>query len=311
MIHTPVMVAETLRYLLHDNSRWVVDCTVGGGGHAKAVLDSNSEVSLVGIDRDPEALAGARRFLQEYEGRLSLIEGNYADLDAALADRKAVDGILVDLGVSSLQLDRASRGFGYKQDGPLDMRMGATGQTAKSLIENSTVEQLARILREYGEVRGAARIARSIRQAADSGGMASTFDLRRAIEAALVGKPSPGLLSKVFQGIRIALNRELANLEVFLDRVLDHLHANGRLVIVSYHSLEDRIVKRFFKRESSDCLCPPRVPQCVCGHKATLELLTPRVLKPSAEEIAGNPRSRSARLRAAKFLGQGVRSLTN
>ncbi len=311
MIHTPVMVAETLRYLLHDNSRWIVDCTVGGGGHAKAVLDGNSEVSLVGIDRDPEALAVARRFLQEYEGRLRLIEGNYADLGAALADRKAVDGILVDLGVSSLQLDRASRGFGYKQDGPLDMRMGATGQTAKSLIENSTVEQLARILREYGEVRGAARIARSIRQAADSGGMASTFDLRRAIEAALVGKPSPGLLSKVFQGLRIALNRELANLEVFLDRVLDHLHANGRLVIVSYHSLEDRIVKRFFKRESSDCLCPPRVPQCVCGHKATLELLTPRVLKPSAEEIAGNPRSRSARLRAAKFLDQGVRSLTN
>jgi 16S rRNA (cytosine1402-N4)-methyltransferase len=311
MIHTPVMVNETLRCLLHENSRWIMDCTVGGGGHAKAVLDKSSKVSLIGVDRDPEALAGARRLLQEHKGRLRLIEGNYADLGAALADRKTVDGILVDLGVSSLQLDRASRGFGYSQDGPLDMRMGATGQTARSLIENSTAEELARFLKEYGEVRGAARLARSIRQAADRGAMASTFDLRRAVEAALTGKPSPGLLSKVFQGIRIALNRELDNLEAFLDSVPDHLQANGRLVIISYHSLEDRIVKRYLKRESSDCLCPPRVPKCVCGHKATLELLTSRALKPSAGEIADNPRSRSARLRAAKFLGQGVRSSDN
>ncbi|MFQ5510770.1 MAG: 16S rRNA (cytosine(1402)-N(4))-methyltransferase RsmH [Candidatus Krumholzibacteriia bacterium] len=304
MAHTPVMVNETLKRLLHAESRRILDCTLGAGGHARAILEANSNVSLIGIDRDSRALAGARRLLEPYGSRVRIVEGSYVDTGRALADDTGADGILVDLGVSSLQLDESSRGFSHGNDGPLDMRMGSDGPTAKSLIEDASVEELARILRVYGEVRGAARIAKSIRRAADGGEMSTTFDLRRAVDAALTGRPSPALLSKVFQSIRIALNEELKNLEAFLLGVLDHLRPNGRLVIISYHSLEDRMVKEFLKRESTDCLCPPAVPRCVCQHRATLEVLTRRLLRPSATELRANPRSRSAGLRAARALGR-------
>ncbi len=303
MNHTPVMVDETLRYLLHGTSRRILDCTIGGGGHAEAILDSNSRISLVAVDRDPEALVAARRRLASYPDRVEFIEGNYGDIDRLLPAGRTFDGVLVDLGVSSLHLEKATRGFSYRNDGPLDMRMGSSGPTAKSFIDRATVEELSRTLKEYGEVRGATRIAKSIRRAVDNDAMSSTFDLRKAVDDAVAGTPSPSFLSKVFQSIRIAVNGELENLDAFLRKVPRRMNRDGRLVIISFHSLEHRMVKNFLKRESSDCICPPDVPQCVCGHTASLEVMTRRVVRPTAAEAAANARSRSAGLRAARLFG--------
>lgn len=302
MVHTPVMVSEVLRFLIHENSRRVLDGTVGCGGHARAILGANRHVELIGVDVDPDALTVAGEVLARYGTRVRLLRANFADLDLFERHGK-IDGVLLDLGVSSLQIDEPSKGFSYTHAGPLSMRMSGEGGTAKSLIEQSSSSELARILREYGEVAGAMRVARRIVAAAGKGDMETTSDLRKAVESALGKKVTPAVLSKVFQAIRIALNRELDNIERFLAAVPSHLGANARMVVISYHSGEDKLIKSFLKRESADCLCPPAVPICVCGHRASLEILTPRVVKPSPDEIKRNPRARSARLRAARFLG--------
>jgi 16S rRNA (cytosine1402-N4)-methyltransferase len=180
--------------------------------------------------------------------------------------------------------------------------MSKEGTTAKLLIEKIGVTELSRIIKQYGELNGAKRIARAIKDASDRGELSSTFDLKRAVESVLGKTPNPAILSRLFQGIRIALNEEIDNIEMFLSSVLEHMNDEGRLVIISYHSLEDRSVKRFLQKQSMSCVCPPAVPVCVCGHKAALEILTRRVVKPSADEVAQNPRARSARLRAAKVI---------
>jgi 16S rRNA (cytosine1402-N4)-methyltransferase len=302
MRHVPVMVEEVLGCLLHERSRVVLDGTVGLGGHAEALLRARAELRLVGLDRDPKALEAAAARLSAFADRVTLARGHYADLDAALATVGRVDGVLLDLGVSSPQIDDPARGFAHGASGPLDMRMGPEGETAAELLARSDVESIARWLREYGEVTRARRVARSIRAAADAGAMATTADLRAAATEALGRAAAPADLSRVFQAVRIAVNDELEGLRRFLSHVLDWLHPHGRLVILSYHSLEDRIVKRFMRDAAAACVCPPTVPVCVCGRVPQVRVLTRRALRPRAEELSRNPRARSARLRAAEKL---------
>lgn len=302
MDHIPVMTAEVIRYLLHDDSKVIVDGTVGAGGHAEAILANNPKVQLIGIDRDPTAIEIATRRLAAFEERVRLVHGLFPNLGAALGGAEPVDGVLLDLGISSMQLGDPRRGFSYSADGPLDMRMAGEGVTASEWIKNRGVDELTSALRRYGEVRRARTIARGIKEAADAGAMTSTRDLRTAVERAVGAAAAPAALSRVFQAIRIPLNDELNMLQSFLRVVLDVVKSRGRIVFISYHSLEDRAVKSFFKRESVGCICPPSTPVCACGHSPRLRLLTRRVVKPSAAEVAKNPRCRSARLRAAAVL---------
>ncbi|UCH83426.1 MAG: 16S rRNA (cytosine(1402)-N(4))-methyltransferase RsmH [Candidatus Latescibacterota bacterium] len=302
MHHIPVMIDEVQRYLLHKHSRLILDGTTGCGGHARAILACNPNVELIGVDWDADALDIARNELESFAPRARLIRASYSDVAAYLGATDMLDGALLDLGLSSLQLDLTTRGFGYQKNGPLDMRMSGEGTTAAAFIQTSSGDELRRVLIEYGEVTRAGRIARAIKKASDDDEMSTTFDLKNAVESALGGTASPAMLSRVFQGIRIAVNGELGNINTFLNAVIGRMNEGGRIVVISYQSLEDRLVKNFFKLKSSSCVCPPGVPLCVCGQVPTLKLLTRRVVKPSAAEVASNPRSRSARLRAVQIV---------
>jgi 16S rRNA (cytosine1402-N4)-methyltransferase len=302
MRHVPVMVDEVVQYLLHDNSRLVVDGTVGFGGHAEAILGARPGLALIGVDRDPVAIAAARERLSPFGDRVRLVQGLYSDLDAVFAGSLRADGVLLDLGISSVQIDERERGFSYAHSGPLDMRMGDAGETAAGLIARVDFDMLAGWLREFGEVRQSRRVARAIVRARDQGAMATTADLRAAVEGA-IGRAAPAELSRIFQALRIVVNDELGSLRRFLDGVLDRLNPGGRLVVISYHSLEDRMVKQFLRDASATCVCPPEVPVCVCGRAPGVRMLTRRALGPRDQEIARNPRSRSAHLRAAEKVG--------
>ncbi|MFH1755559.1 MAG: 16S rRNA (cytosine(1402)-N(4))-methyltransferase RsmH [Candidatus Latescibacterota bacterium] len=302
MIHTPVMVAEVLHYLLHDESNLILDATVGCGGHTEAILAARENLSVVCIDRDAQALALAKKRLWTYGERAIFYHGLFTDLEEALLSRGNVDGVLVDHGLSSLQLEDPHRGFSYQIDSPLDMKMGGGGLTATELIMTTSETELAGILGQYGELRMPRKMARSIKAAADKGGLKTTRDLAGTIETVFGGRVQPGVLSRIFQALRIAVNDELDVLAEFLGKILRFVNTNGRLVFISYHSLEDRKIKEFFKKLSAVCTCPPETPLCVCGRKPALEILTRKVVKTSAQEIASNSRSRSARLRAARVL---------
>jgi 16S rRNA (cytosine1402-N4)-methyltransferase len=298
--HVPVMVAEVLQYLLHEHSRLVVDGTVGFGGHAEAILCARPDLTLIGVDRDPSAIASATGRLSPFGDRVRLVQGVYSDLDAIFAGRQNADGVLLDLGISSAQIDERERGFAHAHSGPLDMRMSGAGETAAQLIARADLDALSGWLRELGEVRQSRRVARAILRARDEGAMSTTGELRAAVEGAIGRGAAPAELSRVFQALRIAVNDELTHLRRFLDGVLDHLNPGGRLVIISYHSLEDRMVKQFMRDASAACVCPPEVPICVCGRTPRIRMLTRRAQGPRDQEIARNPRSRSAHLRAAE-----------
>ncbi len=302
MSHVPVMAGEVVHYLLYEQSRLVLDGTVGCGRHTQAILEANPLVRVVGVDTDGSALQVAGELLAPHGSRVRLVRASYAEVSRVARESGRFDGALLDLGVSSLQLDDAQRGFSYLKDGPLDMRMSASGETAVELIGRTSEMELTAILKRYGEVSGASRIARSVKRAASDGRLVSTGALKHAVEAALGGRPAPGVLSQVFQAIRIAVNDELENIRVFLGSVLSCVNPSARLVFISYHSLEDRAIKEFLKRESTDCICPPRTPVCVCAHRASLEVLTRRVVRPTDAEVGQNSRARSARLRAARVL---------
>jgi 16S rRNA (cytosine1402-N4)-methyltransferase len=304
MQHIPVMSGEVVQYLLHERSRVVVDGTVGFGGHAEAILRAAAGVRLIGVDRDPAAIEGAARRLCEFADRVTLVQGHYSDLEHVLAGVDTADGILLDLGVSSPQIDDARRGFAHGSSGPLDMRMGSGGETAAELLDRSSVEEIAQLLKMYGEVRQPRRVARAIRAAADRDELRTTGDLRNAVAAVLGRGVAPGELSRVFQAVRIAVNHELEHLRRFLDRAPGALRPGGRLVVLSYHSLEDRMVKEFMRDAASACVCPPAVPVCVCGRKPSLRILTRRAVRAGEAETSANPRARSALLRAAEKLDQ-------
>jgi len=302
--HTPVLLQETIEALAVQPGGRYIDCTLGTGGHAAAILDRSSPGGqLLGIDADPEAIEIARARLEAYSGSILLVNQNFADLEAICIknDFLPVHGILFDLGLSSLQLDSHGRGFSFQYDAPLDMRLDPGQETTAADIINNTPEaELARLIKTYGEETYSRQIARALVLERP---INTTRHLARIIERAVGGRR--GRLhpaTKTFQALRIAVNQELEHLEQALKQAVNLLGFEGRLVVISYHSLEDRIVKHLMQQEAKGCICPPGVPTCVCGHKPRLKLVNKRVITPAPQEVRFNPRSRSARLRAAERL---------
>jgi len=302
--HIPVMVGEAVEWLRPRPGAFLVDATVGLGGHAAALLAAAPDARLLGVDRDPSALARARERLAVHGERVVLRQARFADVARILSEAgwDGADAVLLDLGVSSLQLDESTRGFSFQADGPLDMRMDPTASvTAAALVNELPERDLAHLIAEYGEEPRARAVARAIVRARP---LATTAELARAVGAVL-GRPRPGRhpATQTFQAIRIAVNEELDELDRFLAEGWSLLRPGGRLAILAYHSLEDRRVKEAFRRWAATCLCPPRTPVCTCGWRAKVRVLTRRPLRPTAEEIVRNPRARSARLRVVERLG--------
>ena len=305
--HIPVMASQCLDYLKLQPGAVYVDATLGAAGHSLAMLRACPGIRLYGFDRDPEAIQEARAALGDDQTRCELIQAPFSSLRSQLALRKiaAIDGILFDLGVSSHQLDEAGRGFSFDRNAALDMRMDR-GQilTAAALVNGAETGELARIFREYGEERGAAKIARAIEKARSAAPLESTGELARVIESVAGSGSRDSLKTKlrVFQALRIAVNGELSELRAALHDAIMMLRPGGRAVVISYHSLEDRIVKHMFRDAAKGCQCPPRQMLCSCGQKPLLKVLTARPVSASQHEVSSNPRSRGAKLRAAEKL---------
>lgn len=303
--HTPALYHLVLSALNPRAGSRHIDGTLGAGGHAAGILRAcDPDGQLLGIDRDPQALARAAETLRPFGARAHLRQGSFADLRglAAALGWAAVDGVLLDLGLSSLQLEDPQRGFSFRLDGPLDMRFDPQAPTtAAQLVNELPPDDLADLLARFGEEPAARRVARAIVAARP---LHSTRQLAAAVAPA-AARPRPGLhpATRTFQALRLVVNDELAALEQALPQALDLLAPGGRLVVISFHSLEDRIVKEFVREESRDCRCPPEAPACACGGgQARLRPLTRKPLRPAAAEIEANPRARSARLRAAERL---------
>lgn len=289
-----------MELLAPERGGFFVDATVGAGGHAHALLEAGRNVELLGIDRDPDALALAASRLAPFGERVRLVPGNFADLGTLLEGLRAPDGILADLGVSSMQLEEAGRGFSFRRDGPLDMRMSRSGRSAADVVATASAEELSRIFFEYGEEWMAVKIARAILEERSREPITSTRQLARIVARTKGDREKIDPATRVFQALRIEVNEELQSLSRFLAAAVEKLNAGGRLAVVSYHSLEDRMVKEAFRRESGVCLCAPKLPVCVCGARRALAVLTRRPVRPSEAEVRRNPRSRSARLRVAE-----------
>ena len=314
--HRPVLLAEVLEILALRPALTVVDGTLGGGGHAAGMLDRISpDGILVGLDLDPDALRAAAERLSDFGSRVRLMRASFRDLRRVLHELAIdrVDAVLLDLGVSSHQLDRPERGFRFAiasaGETPLDMRLGPGDDTrsAAELLQETPELELARIFAEFGELPGSYRLARQIAERRRRAPLRNTADLLAAIDAAGVGRGRRHhAATLVFQALRIAVNDELGALREGIGAAIDCLRPGGRLAIIAYHSLEDRIVKQRFRDAARSCSCPPELPVCRCGGRAQLQLLTRRPLRPSAAEIQENPRARSARLRAALRLAEAA-----
>lgn len=306
--HKPVLLDETMGLLAPKRGCAYVDGTLGAGGHAEEILKRNAPDGIViGLDRDEEAVARSRVRLAPYGGRAVLREGNFRDLDRILSDmgRKAVDGILLDLGVSSFHLKTPERGFSFLLDGPLDMRMNRSGgRTASDLVNKLPREDLARILREYGEERRAGAIAKAIERARGRGPITSTAQLADIVSSVFSSRLPRRIhpATRTFQALRIVVNDEMDSLREGLQHAFQALRQGGRLAVISFHSLEDRIVKQVFIAWGKECICPPRTPVCVCGKKPGVKILTKKPVVPSAAEVERNPAARSAKLRAVEKL---------
>jgi 16S rRNA (cytosine1402-N4)-methyltransferase len=326
--HIPVMLEEVLKYLQPRPGGRYIDGTIGGGGHTEAILERSAPGGRVlGIDTDAQALERVSKRLSHMveQGRLALVRGKFAELARIVQDEAGfvspADGILLDLGFSSYQMDDPQRGFSFSVDGPLDMRLDQSQElSAADLVNNASEEELANIFWRYGEERRSRQIAWRIARERSRGPITGTALLAKLAAAGVPFKP--GVIhpaTRVFQALRIAVNGELEQLEAALPQMLDILSASsaqhtegnaedegekrgGRMVIISFHSLEDRLVKVFMRREASDCICPPGTPVCICGHKARLRILTRRPVTPTENEVQTNPRARSAKLRAAEIL---------
>ncbi|HEX5504593.1 MAG TPA: 16S rRNA (cytosine(1402)-N(4))-methyltransferase RsmH [Thermomicrobiales bacterium] len=307
--HVPVLPRETVEALRPRAGGRYLDGTFGGGGHTRALLDASApDGRVLALDADPAAIARGAALRAEYGDRLLLREANFAALagEARAAGFAPLDGVLLDLGLSSYQLADAARGFSFQASGPLDMRFGpGAATTAATIVNTYPEEELADLLRRYGEERQARRVARAIVRARERAPLATTADLAAVIAAAAPREHGRGRerihpATRAFQALRIAVNGELAALEAALPAAVAALAPGGRLAVIAFHSLEDRIVKEFMRREATDCLCPPRVPVCVCGHRATLRPVTRKAIRADVAEVAANPRSRSAVLRVAE-----------
>ena len=315
--HIPVLRNEILDFLNPKPEGIYVDATIGLGGHSLCILQaSDPSCSVIGIDLDEEALAIAEKRLYPFKDRLVLIHGNFADLKSLLntCGIGKVDGVLLDLGVSSLQLDTPGRGFSFQHLGPLDMRMDARLTTsAAQIVNNYTLDQLIRIFKEYGEERYAKLIAQSIDNVRSETPITTTLQLAEMVEQVYPNKSGHSKRSRnkintmkrihpatrVFQALRIEVNGELHNLERALDAAVTVLRLSGHLCVISFHSLEDRIVKQRIRHYARNCICPPKTPICICKHEKTLDIITKKPVLPSLSEIEANPRARSAKLRVA------------
>ena len=300
--HIPVLSNEVSEALAIQPGGRYIDCTLGGGGHAAAILEKSAPGGqLLGIDADPAAIALAKNNLAVYGEAALFVNDNFANLKA-IANRynfKPVHGILMDLGLSSMQLSKGGRGFSFQEDAPLDMRFNPAQRTTAADIVNSLSErELAKIIFEYGEERQSRIIAKQIianRPVKTTGQLA---DIVAAAKGGRHGKIHPA--TRTFQALRIAVNRELDNLKAALEQAVELLGFDGRLVVITYHSLEDRVVKQFMAEEARECICPPETPVCICKHHARLKLVNKKVITPFPAEIRANPRSRSAKMRVAE-----------
>jgi 16S rRNA (cytosine1402-N4)-methyltransferase len=296
----PVLYREVLAGLQVRPGGRYIDATIGAGRHAAGILDTSAPNGrLLGLDADPEAITFARGALQRFGDRAVVVVGNFREMqDVAVAHGfEQVDGVLMDLGFSSRQLAAADRGFSFDRDGPLDMRLNPNqGQTAAELLRDLSEAELADLLWRYGEERYSRRIAQAIVAARP---ITTTGQLAELVAKRVGRRERIHPATRVFQALRIAVNDELGALARALPQARDLVRPGGRLAVIAFHSLEDRLVKQFYQQEARDCICPPEVPVCVCGHRATLGIVTRKPIRPSDEEVSRNPRSRSARLRIA------------
>ena len=307
--HRPVLLQETIELLEAQQGVLFVDGTLGLGGHSEAILEASAETRVIGIDLDREALELATKRLKRFGPRFRGVHANFREVARVVEEAAEGDvrGILVDLGVSSLQLDTRERGFSFRQDAPLDMRMnaGSDEETVAELLARLPEEEIARIIYEYGEERRSRRIARWIIERRERGEPVETTKeladlVARAIGGRMADKVHPA--TRTFQALRIAVNRELEGLSEFIETAIDLLQTDGRFVAISFHSLEDRIVKQTLRRLSGYCECSPRAPACSCGARRAVEILTRRPIVSGEAEVTENPRARSAKLRACRKL---------
>jgi 16S rRNA (cytosine1402-N4)-methyltransferase len=302
--HQPVLYQDIILALRPQQDGLYVDCTLGAGGHAFGILEGSSpNGKLLGLDVDPQAMELARERLAPFRSRAFLIQASYTSLQEKLIQLEwpPVNGVLLDLGVSSMQLDETSRGFSFLADAPLDMRFNPHNTLkASDLVNRWTEQELADVIYQYGEERRAYQVARAIVNARP---IQTTLQLAQVVSRATKGgREGFHPATRTFQALRIAVNNELDSLKEVLPQAVRVLRPGGRLAVISFHSLEDRIVKQFLRRESKDCICPPDQPVCTCNHRSSLKNLTQHPVRPMAEEIQTNPRSRSARLRIAEKL---------
>ena len=307
--HEPALPEEVLGYLRPERGGVFLDATVGGGGHAARLLEAGPAVRVIGIDQDPEAIEAARARLSPYGARVTLIQANFRDLDRLPEERDIQDlaGALLDLGVSSHQIDTTARGFSFRPGTSLRMRMGGTtgeGVPAADLLNTSSERELGRVFREYGEERRWRALAREVVRRRKTRPFDTSDDLVGALTAVLGRHASEREKARVFQAVRIAVNDELGALGEGLESIRGRLAVGGRLVVISYHSLEDRIAKRTFREWARACICPPGLPECRCRGEPLGRVLTSGPVRPTEEEVARNPRARSARLRAWESSGE-------
>ncbi len=306
--HIPAMLNETIHYLNCRPGKTYTDCTLGGSGHAKAICERIQPDGLfIGIDQDIDAITNAQKALQSYSSNIHLFHGNFINLPQYLAQIKidAVDGILLDLGLSLHQLENSGRGFSFNKDEPLDMRMDSrSATTASDLVNNLAEKELRKIFKDYGEERWAKQIARRVVNKRAQKKIQTSKELAQIAQSAIPrGASSEQRIhpaTRVFMALRIAVNKELDVLKTFMAGVADWLNPSGRLCVLSFHSLEDRIVKQHIKAMEKGCICPPKLPECACGKKSVMRSLTKKVVRPGEKEIVANPMARSTRLRAAE-----------
>jgi 16S rRNA (cytosine1402-N4)-methyltransferase len=314
--HIPVMIDEVMRWIDPRPGGFYMDATLGLGGHAARLMElTGGRAHLLGLDRDRQALARAGERLAPYGGNVHLAHTSFQHFPAVLREIgwDFLDGVVADLGVSSMQLDSPERGFSFLHDGPLDMRMdpGSGGEPAANIVNGASFERLRQLLWDYGEEPMAGRIARAIVEVREKAPIETTLELARIVAGAYPAKRRALArnhpATKTFQALRLEVNQELREIENFLERVVDHLRPGARICVISFHSLEDRIVKRAFRTESTGCLCPREYPVCTCGHEKRLRLPFRKPLVPGEEEMRTNSRSRSAKLRVAERIAGGGR----
>jgi len=303
--HESVLEREVIQNLNLLGGSLIIDGTLGDGGHAELLLKNTTSVRVLGIDRDMRAIERAEKRLAPFRDRITLVHGNFSDIKTILkkANVMNVDGLLLDLGVSSPQLDSPDRGFSFMRNGPLDMRMDSSQKiTAADLLVELPDERLVSVIKEYGEERFSKKIVRAIRQAQKQSAVKTTLQLSNIISSVIHASRQTKIhpATRTFQALRIAVNGELEHIKKALRDSVDILQESARVIVISFHSLEDRIVKNFFKTEEKGCVCPPKIPVCSCGHKQRLKIITRKPIIPAVEEVRRNSRASSAKLRVAE-----------